>query len=86
MPEVPRFAMYAGCVLDQLSWQMQRSGLLTATARLVAQGGTVMLRNMPGGGLEVVVACRSERREKTRPSSEAGSNHVRKHCWDAAIY
>jgi hypothetical protein len=41
MPEVPRFAMYSGCVLDQLTWQMQRSGLLTATARLVAQGETV---------------------------------------------
>ena len=41
MPEVPRFAMYSGCVLDQLSWQVQRSGLLTAAARLVAQGETV---------------------------------------------
>jgi hypothetical protein len=41
MPEVPRYAMYSGCVLDQISWQMQRSGLLTATARLVAQGETV---------------------------------------------
>jgi len=41
MPEVPRYAMYSGCVLDQLSWQMQRSGLLTATARLVAQGETL---------------------------------------------
>jgi len=41
MPEVPRYAMYSGCVLDQLSWQIQRSGLLTATARLVAQGETV---------------------------------------------
>jgi len=30
MPEVPRFAMYSDCVLDTLSWQMQRSGLLTA--------------------------------------------------------
>ncbi len=38
MPEVPSYAMYAGCKLDQLSWSMQRSGLLTATARLVAQG------------------------------------------------
>ena len=36
MPEVPRYAMYSGCVIDQLTWQMQRSGLLTATARLVA--------------------------------------------------
>jgi len=41
MPEVPRYAMYSGCMLDQLSWQMQRSGLLTATARLVAQGEAV---------------------------------------------
>ncbi len=41
MPEVPRFAMYSGCVLDQITWQMQRSGLLTATARLVAQGEAV---------------------------------------------
>ena len=38
MPEVPRFAMYSGCKLDQLSWQMQRSGQLQATASLVAQG------------------------------------------------
>jgi hypothetical protein len=41
MPEVPRYATYSGCVLDQLSWQMQRAGLLTATARLVAQGEAV---------------------------------------------
>ena len=41
MPEVPRYAMYFGCMLDQLSWQMQRSGQLSATARLVAQGETV---------------------------------------------
>ena len=27
MPEVPRYAMYSGVVLDQLSWQMQRTGL-----------------------------------------------------------
>jgi hypothetical protein len=41
MPEVPRFALYTGCVADQLSWQMARSGLLTATVRLVAQGEAV---------------------------------------------
>jgi hypothetical protein len=41
MPDVPHFAMYSGCKCDQLSWQMQRSGLLTATVRLVAQGETV---------------------------------------------
>jgi len=48
MPEVPRFAMYSGCVLDQLSWQMQRSGLLTATARLVAQGETIATATAAG--------------------------------------
>ncbi len=50
MPEVPRYAIYSGCVLDQLSWQMQRSGLLTATARLVAQGemvGTISSAGTP---------------------------------------
>ncbi|MBM1222899.1 hypothetical protein JQU17_22065 [Ponticoccus sp. SC2-23] len=41
MPEVPRYAMYFGCMLDQLSWQMQRSGQLSATARLVAQGESI---------------------------------------------
>jgi hypothetical protein len=48
MPEVPRYAMYAGCVLDQLSWQMQRSGLLTATAKLVAQGEAVATTTAAG--------------------------------------
>jgi len=48
MPEVPRFAMYSGCVLDTLSWQMQRSGLLTATASLVAQGETAAASSATG--------------------------------------
>ena len=41
MPEVPRYAMYAGCMVDSLSWQMARSGLLTATVSVVAQGEQV---------------------------------------------
>jgi hypothetical protein len=48
MPDVPRYAMYTGCVLDELSWQMQRSGLLTATAKLVAQGETVAAASAAG--------------------------------------
>ncbi|WP_323034921.1 phage tail tube protein [Pararhodobacter sp.] len=48
MPEIPRFAMYTGCVLDTLSWQMQRSGLLTATASLVAQGESVATASAAG--------------------------------------
>lgn len=48
MPEVPRYAMYAGCALDQLSWQMNRSGLLTATARLIAQGEAIAIATGAG--------------------------------------
>ena len=48
MPEVPRFAMYSGCVLDKLAWQVQRSGLLTATASLVAQDETVAVSTAAG--------------------------------------
>ena len=48
MPEIPRFAMYTGCVLDQLSLQMQRSGLLTADVRLVAQGESVSTATAAG--------------------------------------
>ena len=55
MPEVPRYAMYSGCVLDQLSWSMQRSGLLTATARLVAQGETVGATTAAGTPAELAL-------------------------------
>ncbi|PKP68099.1 MAG: hypothetical protein CVT83_06685, partial [Alphaproteobacteria bacterium HGW-Alphaproteobacteria-5] len=48
MPEVPRFAMYSGCVLDKIGWQMQRSGLLTATVSLVAQGEAVAASTAAG--------------------------------------
>jgi len=48
MPEVPRYAMYSGCVLDKLAWQVQRSGLLTATASLVAQDETVAVSTAAG--------------------------------------
>jgi hypothetical protein len=53
MPEVPRFAMYAGCVLDQLQWDIQRSGLLTATASLVAQAEIVALASQVGTAAEL---------------------------------
>lgn len=48
MPDVPRFAMFTGCMVDQLSWSMARSGLLTAEARLVAQGSNVAAATAAG--------------------------------------
>lgn len=38
MPEVPHYSLLSGAMVNQLSWQMQRSGLLTATASVIAQG------------------------------------------------
>lgn len=38
MPDVPHFPMVSGCKIDQLRWTMQRSGLLQATASVIAQG------------------------------------------------
>jgi hypothetical protein len=35
-------------VLDQLSWQMQHSGLLTASAKLIAQGETIAAATTAG--------------------------------------
>ncbi len=48
IPEIPRFAMYTGCALDQLSLQMQRSGLLTVDVKLVAQGENVATTTAAG--------------------------------------
>ena len=56
MPEVPRFAMYSGCVLDQLSWQMERSGLLGAKATLVAQGEIIAAA--PAAGTPAAIALK----------------------------
>ncbi|MGX0879437.1 hypothetical protein ACSSV4_004146 [Roseovarius sp. MBR-154] len=55
MPEVPRYAMYSGCVLDQLSWQVQHSGLLTATARLVAQGEAIATTTSAGAPADLAL-------------------------------
>lgn len=48
LPEIPRYAMYAGVDVDQLSWTMQRSGLLTMTAGLVAQSETNAAASVAG--------------------------------------
>ena len=48
MPDVPRFAMFTGCMVDQLSWSMARSGLLTSEVRLVAQGSNVVAATAAG--------------------------------------
>ena len=39
-PEVPRYFVYSGCRVESLRWQMQTSGLLQATVKLVGHGET----------------------------------------------
>ena len=41
LPQVPSYAMYGGCMVDKIGWQMARSGLLTANVDLIAQGETL---------------------------------------------
>lgn len=53
MPDVPVFEMHAGCVVDRLSWTMQRSGLLTATVGLIAQGQTKATSTAAGTPTEI---------------------------------
>ena len=56
LPDVPVFAMYSGCKLDSLSWQMGRSGLLTATASIIAQGEET--RNTTQAGTPTPIAVK----------------------------
>jgi len=48
MPEIPRFAMYSGCVLDELSFQMQHAGQLTGQVKLVGQSEAVATTTQAG--------------------------------------
>lgn len=41
IPETPRYAMYSGSLVNNLSWTMQRSGLLTANVELVGYNETL---------------------------------------------
>ena len=56
LPEVPSYAMYGGCMVDKIGWQMARSGLLTANVDLIAQGET--LATLSGAGTPVPVALK----------------------------
>jgi hypothetical protein len=38
MPAIPLFEMISGCMLDELSFDFQRKGLLTAEVKIIAQG------------------------------------------------
>lgn len=56
LPEVPRFEMFTGCVVNSLSWQMQRSGLLTATVNIIAQGETPDTSSQAGTPADITLA------------------------------
>ncbi|MEG9884417.1 MAG: phage tail tube protein [Hyphomicrobiales bacterium] len=48
LPEVPYYGLYSGCVADKINWRMERSGQLTATVNLVAQGESVKDQSQTG--------------------------------------
>lgn len=55
LPQVPRFEMFSGCVVDQISWQMQRAGLLTSSVRLIAQSETSSAATQAGSLSDLVL-------------------------------
>lgn len=55
-PEVPLYAMYAGCMVDRLNWTMQRSGLLTMTVGLIAQGEARATATAAGTPADITLA------------------------------
>lgn len=50
-PEVPSYRMVKGVKVNTLSWNMQRSGLVTATAACIAQGENPSAANSAAGAL-----------------------------------
>lgn len=56
LPDVPRFEMFTGCVVNSLSWQMQRSGLLTSTVNIIAQGETPATATQAGTPADITLA------------------------------
>ena len=55
LPEVPYFAMCSGVKANQISWQMQRSGLVTATVGLIAQKELVGTASLAGTLTELAI-------------------------------
>lgn len=48
MPDVPYFAMCSGCVANSIAWTMSRSGLITASVNVIAQGESVASSSAAG--------------------------------------
>lgn len=56
MPDVPTFAMYPGCKVSKMSWNMARKGLLTASVDLIAQGETFAATTGAGTPTDITLA------------------------------
>lgn len=56
MPDVPRFAMYSGSMVDSLSWQMSRSGQLRASLDLICQGESIAVATAAGTPSQVTLS------------------------------
>ena len=55
LPEVPSFAMYPGCMVDQIGWAMARSGLLRASVKVIAQGEDLATTTGAGSPADVAL-------------------------------
>jgi hypothetical protein len=76
MPEVPSYGVNAGVRANTLQIQLQRSGLLTATMGLIAQGETRFATSQAGSPTEAVIERFSQFQGEVKRNGAAVGNIV----------
>lgn len=56
MPDVPFYGMNKGCMANSIAWTMQRSGLITGSVNVIAQGETTGSTSSAGTLNELVLS------------------------------
>jgi hypothetical protein len=55
MPDLPWYGLNTGCVANSIAWTMNRSGLITATVNVIAQGETTASVSAVGAPAEMAL-------------------------------
>ena len=61
MPEVPRYAMYSGCMVDKIDWRMEHSGLMNATVSIIGRDEKTAATTQTGASLATLVPAHENR-------------------------
>lgn len=61
MPEVPRFAIYSGCMVDKIDWRMEHSGLMNATVSIIGRDENTATATRTGASLMTLTPANETR-------------------------